>query len=230
MKEIQATVDLVIFTIQEQALRVLLVKRANLPDKGKWSLPGGFIHIDEDKDLDRAALRVLKSKTGVDSPYLEQLITIGNQTRDPRGWSLTVVYFALINSNAIKLMPGINTQEVSWVPIIKHNKVSNSLAFDHNNILKIAIERLRSKTEYSALPIHLLPETFTLPDLQEIYEMILDRPIDKSAFRRRISDSKILIKVKGEFQSGGSRPAQCYRLKTGVRQHFFPRAITSGIH
>jgi len=228
MANIQVTIDTVIFTIRNESLQVLLVKRGITPDKGKWSLPGGFIHDEEDQDLEQAALRILKSKTGVESPYMEQIASIGNRKRDPRNWSLTVVYFSLINSDSIQLISGTNTSDVSWFPIVK-NKIKADLAFDHNHILQTVIDRLRSKTEYSALPVHLLPERFTFPELQHIYEIILGRPIDKSAFRRRISDANILVKVKGEFQSKGARPAQCYRLKSGIRQHFFPRTITSGI-
>ena len=221
------TVDTIIFTIKDQTLQVLLVKRAKHPAKGKWALPGGFIHIDEDNDLEAAALRVLKNKTGVETPYVEQLISVGNKNRDERGWSVTIVYFALINSDAIILSESKNTDEATWHPIMK-NTVDVELTFDHKFLLHNSIERLRAKTEYSALPVHLLPEKFTLPELQRTYETILDRPIDKSGFRRRITDAKILEEITGEFQNDGNRPAQLYLLKKGTRQHFFPRTITSG--
>lgn len=221
------TVDTVIFTVKDGALQVLLVKRNDHPAKGKWALPGGFLRLDTDRHLEHAALRILKSKTGVDSPYLEQLMTVGNRKRDPRGWSVTVVYFALINSEAIELLSGGNTDDVAWCPIVD-NSVKRALAFDHKSLLSEAIDRLRAKTEYTALPVHMLPEQFTLTDLQRTFEIILARPIDKSAFRRRIRDADILEEIEGAFRGGANRPAQLYRLKTGSQQHFFPRTITSG--
>ncbi len=221
------TVDTVIFTVKDTQLQVLLVKRNDHPALGKWALPGGFIRLQEDADLDAAALRILKTKTGVASPYVEQLMTVGNKQRDPRGWSVTVVYFALINSDAIDLSVGGNSDAVAWFPITD-NAVSATLAFDHDLLLENALQRLRAKTEYSALPVHLLPEQFTLGDLQKTFEIILGRPIDKSAFRRRINDAAILEEIVGAVRGGANRPAQLFRLKDGTRQHFFPRTITSG--
>lgn len=221
------TVDTVIFTLKDGQLQVLLVRRNDHPAQGRWAMPGGFLRLNEDRDLEQAALRILKAKTGVASPYVEQLLTVGNSKRDPRGWSVTVVYFALINSEAIELSKGGNADEVAWFPI-HGESVSESLAFDHTHLLQQAVERLRAKAEYTALPVHLLPEQFTLTDLQRTFETLLGRPIDKSAFRRRINDADILEEVDGVFRGGANRPAQLYRLKDGTRQHFFPRIITSG--
>ena len=222
------TVDTVIFTVKEGQLQVLLVRRNDHPALGLWAIPGGFLRLNEDRDLEQAALRILKAKTGVASPYVEQLLTVGNNKRDPRGWSVTVVYFALINSDAIELSKGGNADEVAWFPV-NGESVNEALAFDHGQLLQQAVERLRAKAEYTALPVHLLPEQFTLTDLQRTFETILGRPIDKSAFRRRINDADILEELEGAFRGGANRPAQLYRLKSGTRQHFFPRIITSGV-
>lgn len=222
------TVDTVIFTVKDNYLQVLLLRRNEHPAKGQWALPGGFIQLKQDIDLEHAALRVLRAKTGVASPYVEQLMTVGNGHRDPRGWSVTVVYFALINSESIELVRGGNADEVAWFPI-QGEAVGKRLAFDHAALVQTAVQRLRAKAEYTALPVHLLPEQFTLTDLQRTFETLLDRPIDKSAFRRRITDANILDEIPGAFRSGANRPAQLYRLKSEARQHFFPRIITSGV-
>ena len=153
------TVDLVIFSIIDQALQVLLVRRGDHPFKGRWALPGGFIDIGQDADLEAAALRKLKEKTAVTSPYLEQLATVGGPTRDPRGWSVTVVYFALIEGEGEPLGP-----DARWTAV--EGGIPSTLAFDHQSLFDKALARLRNKVAYTALPVHLLPPTFTLTDLQ----------------------------------------------------------------
>src|SRR4030095_14979988 len=176
------TIDVVILTLREGQLQVLLMKRGAEPFAGSWALPGGDIHPEEDADLDAAARRILHAKAGIRTPYMEQLQGFGDAKRDPRGWTATFAYFALIGSDALVLKEGANAEEVAWRQI-KGERVETPLAFDHARILAAAVSRLRSKVEYTSLSAHLLPAKFTLPDLQKIYEQILGRPLDHSALR-----------------------------------------------
>ena len=218
------TIDLVILTLREGHLQVLLMKRGAEPFAQRWALPGGYIHPEEDADLDAAARRILHAKTGVRTPYIEQLQAFGDGQRDPRGWTATFAYFALIASDALVLKQGANAEEVAWWQI-KGKQVDTPLAFDHARILVAAVSRLRSKVEYTSLPAHLLPAKFTLPDLQKVYEQILGRQLDKSAFRKRMAEAAFLEPVAGEKRPASNRPAQLYRIKRGRGTIFFDRTI-----
>jgi ADP-ribose pyrophosphatase YjhB (NUDIX family) len=219
-----ATVDLAIFALSESGLDVLLMRRGAAPFAGSWALPGGWIHVDEDADLEAAARRVLREKTGVETPYLEQLQSFGSATRDPRGWSASIAYVALIAADRVSLRQGANAADVAWQPI-EGEGVAAALAFDHALILKTAITRLRNKVEYTTLPVHLLPMGFTLTELQSVYERILGRRIDKSAFRKRVAEADFVEPVPGEMRRASNRPAQIYRLKPGCSTIFFDRTI-----
>jgi 8-oxo-dGTP diphosphatase len=199
----RVTVDIVIFTIQSGTLKVLLVKRAAAPFRGQFAIPGGFVH--EDEDLDKAALRELREETGVADVYLEQLYSFGDVGRDPRGRVITVAYFALISAHR-PLRAGTDAAEAEWWPMDQ----LPTLAFDHAAILNYALERLRNKLEYTTVGFQLLPEKFTLTELQEVYEAILGKDLDKRNFRRKLSLLKIL-KPLPEYRRGGQRPAQLYR-------------------
>jgi len=199
----EVTVDIVIFTIQEEVLRVLLVKRRIPPFVGQFAIPGGFVH--EDEDLDQAALRQLREETGVSDVYLEQLYSFGQPNRDPRGRVVTVAYFALVSA-VRQIKAGSDAAEAAWYPM---NDLP-PLAFDHATILNYALERLRNKLEYTTVGFQLLPEKFTLTELQEIYEAILGKRLDKRNFRRKMAVLKIL-KPLSEYRRGGQRPAQLYR-------------------
>jgi 8-oxo-dGTP diphosphatase len=220
------TVDVVIFSAPEDALRVLLVRRPSgeaEPYPGKWALPGGFVNVDVDTTLEACAARKLTEKTGVSSPYLEQLGSWGGSDRDPRGWSATHVYFALIPAEHIRLERGANAAEVAWFDVDDVVE-SADLAFDHSSILATAIERLRSKVEYTSLPAFLVPEPFSLPQLQRVYEIVLGRSIDKSGFRTRMLTADFL--VEGGYLDGTSnRPAMGYRLKDRSMPVVFPRTF-----
>ncbi|WMW80304.1 NUDIX domain-containing protein [Undibacterium cyanobacteriorum] len=220
------SVDLVIFTVREERLHVLLVKRADHPFMGQWSLPGGFIDVHKDKNLEATALRKLKEKTGVKAPYLEQLQGFGSKTRDPRGWSSTFVYFALIPSDLVELSQGSAVDAVQWFPIAQDQPLPH-LAFDHTEILEVALQRLYNKVEYSSLAAHLLPAEFTLSELQQMYQLILGRPLDKSAFRKRIKEGDFLEELNGQFRYGSNRPAQLYRLKQGLGLVYYARSLSS---
>lgn len=209
------SVDIVIFTVREQALEVLLVKRKEHPSQGKWALPGGFIDLKTDRSLDDTAFRKLKEKTGAQAPYLEQVITVGNGKRDPRGWSVTVVYMALVAQESLKME--VDNENVRWASV---EDPALKLAFDHNAILRSCLERLRNKVLYTSLPVKLLPESFTLTELQKTFETILNTSLQKKAFRRRILDSGILEET-GDMQVGKMRPAILYRVKPEGEHHQF---------
>jgi len=223
-----ATVDVLIFTVVDDALKVLLVQRpsdTNEPHPGLWALPGGFVNVDLDADLEACARRKLREKTGVASPYLEQLGSWGSATRDPRGWSATHAYFALIPSDGVTLAKGANAADVAWFTVDDPHLARKKLAFDHGAILRAGIERLRSKVEYTSLPAYLLPEPFTLPQLQRTYEIVLGRPVDKSGFRTRMLAADFLVEV-GIVESDSNRPPMGYRLKDRDTPVFFPRTFS----
>jgi 8-oxo-dGTP diphosphatase len=202
------TVDVVIFTVADDALQVLLVQRPTAgsePFPGRWALPGGFVDVGRDADLPACARRKLMEKTGVDSPYLEQLGSWGSAARDPRGWSATHVYFALFAVDELLRGP--------------------ALAFDHGEILRAAVERLRGKVEYTSLPAFLLPEPFTLPQLQQAYEVVLGRPVDKSGFRTRMVSAGFLVEA-GPVEGTSRRPAMGYRLADRSAPVVFPRTFS----
>ena len=222
------TVDVVIFTVRDEALQVLLVQRPDEPGEpfaSRWALPGGFVDRHCDRDLESCARRKLVEKTGVEAPYLEQLGSFGNATRDPRGWSATHVYFALMASVDVAVRPGANTPDSRWFTV-RGEGVRENLAFDHAELLRAALSRLRSKVEYTSLPAFLMPGEFTLTQLQRIYEVILGRELEKKAFRTRILAADILEAVPRR-QSGANRPAQLYRLKRRRQAHIFSRPFGS---
>lgn len=221
------TVDVVIFTVLQDALNVLLVQRPNASDEpypGLWALPGGFVDVDRDQSLEACAQRKLKEKTAVDTPYLEQLGSWGNATRDPRGWSATHVYFALIPAEHVVLAKGANAADVAWYAVAGQG-VAPKLAFDHATILDAALTRLRNKVEYTSLPAYLLPQEFTLSELQHMYQIVLQRRIEKSAFRARVLAAGLVKPVKNKMREGANRPAQLYRLAKPGELVFFPRTF-----
>ena len=218
------SVDLAIFALPADGLEVLLARRGTEPFADHWALPGGWIHIDEDESLEAAARRVLSDKTGIAAPYFEQVGVFGDGKRDPRGWSLSVTYMALIAQDAVSLQHGGNMTDVAWHPIAG-DRMAEPLAFDHAAILKAALTRLRNKVEYTTLPAHLLPKAFTLSELQAVYERLLGRLLDKSAFRKRIAEVDFIEPIAGGMRRGSNRPAQLYQLKQARSTVFFDRTI-----
>lgn len=221
------TVDVVIFSASEKALEVLLVRRPKSVDEpypNMWALPGGFINTELDADLEACALRKLREKTGVVAPYLEQLGSWGSAKRDPRGWSATHAYFALISADDVQPSNRhVAASETQWFAI-DGSRVKERLAFDHNEIVKAAVSRLRSKVEYTSLPAFLMPTEFTLSELQRIHEILLGRSLEKKAFRTRMLATNLLEAVPRK-REGTNRPAQLYRLKNKRRPIYFARAI-----
>ena len=203
----ELTVDVVIFTLREERLNVLLVRRARPPFQGHWALPGGFVKMNE--PLENAAARELEEETGVQGAYLEQLYTYGDPERDPRGRVVSVAYFALLPKNALALAEaGSDATQLGWFPA----DAAPELAFDHSQILVYALRRLRYKLEYSAVGFQLLPDVFSLSELQHTYEIVLGVPLDKRNFRRRILQAGI-IEPTLQVRSGEGRPAKLYRYR-----------------
>jgi 8-oxo-dGTP diphosphatase len=201
------TTDVVIFSLRQDDLKVLLIRRAAPPFKGRWAIPGGFVNPNE--SLDQAALRELEEETGVRDMYLEQLYTFGAPRRDPRGRVITVAYFALV-ADDIAPRAGDDAAEAVWQSVYD----LPDLAFDHADILKYALQRLRYKLEYTSIGFELLPNEFTLTELQTAYEIVLGEKLDKRNFRRRILEAGVLTETNRYRQEGGQgRPARLYRYK-----------------
>jgi 8-oxo-dGTP diphosphatase len=203
--DVQVTVDVVIFSLRNWELNVLLIRRGIPPFEGRWALPGGFIL--EGESLEAAARRELEEETGVRDVYLEQLYTFGDVDRDPRGRVVTVAYYALLTGETSSLRAGTDAGAASWMPARKHPP----LAFDHEQILAYALERLSNKLEYTTVGFQLLPKKFTLRQLQRVYETVLGRPLDKRNFRRKMALLGILTPLDEWVQDGPSRPAQLHR-------------------
>ncbi len=199
------TVDVVMMSLRQRDLQVLLVKRRSWPYEGMWAIPGGFVNIDE--SLEAAAKRELQEETGVQDVYLEQLYTFGDPGRDPRARVITVVYFALIDSERLQVKAADDAVDVGWFSVYN----LPPLAFDHAKILQYALNRLRGKLDYTTIAFNLLPEQFTLRELQRVYEIILHRKLDKRNFRKKILATGILQDTGAKKMEGTHRPAGLYR-------------------
>lgn len=201
-------VDIILFRYHNKELDVLLLQRKNAPFKNAWAVPGGFVRIDE--SVEDAALRELQEETGVKDIYIEQLYTFGDIQRDPRGRVVSIAYFGLINDDIeLTLHRGEEAKDLQWHSV----QQLPQYVFDHNSILEYALLRLRYKVEYTTIGFELLPEKFTLTELQELYQTVLDKEIDKRNFRKKIDALQILHETK-EFRTEGlRRPAKLYTLK-----------------
>lgn len=218
-----SSVDVAIFSLLDSQLQVLLVERDAYPQRGRWALPGGFVDLKRDDSLEATAMRHLAAKTGVAAPWLEQVASFGGPDRDPRGWSLTVLYMALLPASPT--LPHIEqVRDARWWPL--DEALVLQLAFDHRELLLAARERLKNKTAYTALPVYVLDAPFSLPDLQTAFELLLDAPLEKKAFRRRIEDAGLLEDTGLSRPSPGrGRPAALYRPKAASRAHQFSRLL-----
>jgi len=204
------TVDVVLFTFADDELRVLLIKRNRDPFIHHWALPGGFVAPDE--KLEEAAARELYEETHLRGIYLEQLYTFGDPGRDPRGWVISVAYFSIIGSDhARKIHAGDDAGDAAWFNVYDLPQ----LAFDHKRIILYALQRLRYKLEYTGLGFLLLPESFTLSQLQTVYETVLEEKLDKRNFRKKILSLGV-IEETGKMQYGDHRPAKRYRFRSAA--------------
>ncbi len=199
------TVDGVIFGLDPAGLKVLLIQRDRPPFEGRWALPGGFVDMGE--TLDAAARRELAEETGLRDVFLEQLYTFGDPGRDPRGRVVSVAYFALVNLHDRPVAAASDARSAAWfaaddVP---------PLAFDHAGVLEVALARLKGKVRYQPVGFELLPEQFTLGQLQRMYETILDRPLDKRNFRKKILGMDLLADTGEIQQDVAHRAARLYR-------------------
>ena len=205
------TVDMVIFTIEKNELKVLLVKRAIEPAKGAWNLPGGFVIIEE--SLEGAAKRVLRDKTGVGNIYLEQLYTFGDPKRDSRGRVITVAYIALVNFNDVTLKSSKDVLGAEFFSV----KKTPPLAFDHKEILNYALKRLKWKFEYTPVAFSLLEKRFTLAQVLKLYEIVFSDSFDKRNFMKKILSLNILNK-EGIKKDVSHRPPMLYSLKKNISE------------
>jgi 8-oxo-dGTP diphosphatase len=211
-KNPRLTVDLVIFALHQEELSVLLVKRQQAPFAHHWTLPATEVDTQQDVNLEYTVKRKLKELTALETPYVEQVQTLGNQNRDPRGWSVTVVYYSLVSHADPKM---------HWTPLKAALKMP--LAFDHQQIIESALQRFQNKALYTSLPIFLLPAEFTLTELQKAYEAVLGFKMEKKSFRRRLQDAGFLQET-GNIRRAKHWPASLYRL-THLQPYYFARII-----
>ena len=198
------TVDIVLFTVIDNLLKVLLIQRRQPPYEHMWAIPGGFIHMGE--TLEEAASRRLREETTVEHIYLEQLGSFGAPSRDPRARVITVAYYALVSAEKLHLTASANAQDVAWFNV----EELADLAFDHTEIVNKALIKLKDNLETSTVAFQLLPENFTLTELQRVYELILGKTLDKRNFRKKILASDVLRETHETKMDGYHRPAQLY--------------------
>ena len=198
------TVDCVVFGLDDEDLKVLLIQRDLEPFEGRWALPGGFVHVDE--SLEDAARRELEEETGISEVFLEQLYTIGTLGRDPRERVVTVAYYALVKLGDHTVQAATDARNAAWFSVDD----LPPLAFDHDGIFAMALERLRGKVRYQPIGFELLPKKFALRQLQHLYEAVLDRPLDKRNFRKKIMKMGILVDLDQIETDVAHRAARLY--------------------
>lgn len=213
------TVDIVVLSILDNELKVLLIRRKAHPFRGRWALPGGFVSVgdaydDQGEDLEQAARRELAEETGLaeGSVFLEQLYTFGDAYRDPRTRIITVAYYALVKPDlAPQVSAGSDAAEAEWHAV--GDLPALELAFDHERILQVALERVRGKLDYSDIAYELVPDSFTIGELRSVHERIEGRKLDRGNFRRRfnraLEDGR--IEQTTQLRPTSARPAKLYR-------------------
>ncbi|MEM1227751.1 MAG: NUDIX domain-containing protein [Planctomycetota bacterium] len=199
------TVDCVVFGLDDTDLKVMLIQRDLAPFRGKWALPGGFVRVDE--SLENAARRELQEETGLEKVFLEQLYTYGDVKRDPRERVVTVAWYALVRLSDHRVMAATDARDAAWFGLHDLPK----LAFDHDRILRAAHQRLQGKVRYEPIGFELLPKKFTLTQLQKLYEIVLDREIDKRNFRKKILRMDVLHELDEVETDVAHRAARLYR-------------------
>jgi len=201
------TIDCVVFglDLKESALKVLLIERNLAPFKNMYALPGGFVQKKE--TIEAAAVRELKEETGIENVFLEQLYTFGEPGRDPRGWVVTVAYYALVSPEQHAIRAGSDAGSAAWISV----QETPPLAFDHRRILDAALARLRGKVTYAPVGFELLPKRFTISQLQKLYEIILERELDSRNFRKKILSMNLLHELDEWQRDVPHRAARLYR-------------------
>ncbi|SEC82881.1 8-oxo-dGTP diphosphatase [Tenacibaculum sp. MAR_2009_124] len=207
-QNIRVAVDAVVFGYEQKELSILLIKRGVEPFKGSWALPGGLVL--EDESLEHAVQRELQEETGVTIDYLEQLYTFGIPERDPRNRVVSVTYFGLVSPNHFKISADTDADDVAWFSI---NKLPD-LAFDHDRILAMALERLKNKINYQPIGFELLKKEFPFSDLENLYQTILNKKIDRRNFRKKILSFGILTETDKIHQPSSGRPAKLFKFNT----------------
>lgn len=205
-QEIKVSVDAVVFGYdQENGLSVLLIKRRNEPFQKMWALPGGLVLNGE--SLDDAVNRELREEAGIDVNYLEQLYTFGSPERDPRNHAISISYFGLVRPQDFQLAAHTDAEDVAWFNVKKLPK----LAFDHKKIIDVAIKRLRGKITYEPIGFELLDKEFPFSDLENLYQTLLDREIDRRNFKKKIISLGILEELDETIQRKSGRPARLFK-------------------
>jgi 8-oxo-dGTP diphosphatase len=199
------TVDAVVFGLDDEDLKVLLVRRDLPPFQGKWALPGGFVRVEE--SLEDAVRRELQEETGVDRVFLEQLYTFGAVDRDPRERVVTVAYYALVKLSDYRIKAATDARDAAWFAVSE----ARGLSFDHDRIVATALERLKGKVRYQPIGFELLPPQFTLSQLQRLYQTILEKPLDKRNFRKKILGMDLLVALEEVQKDVAHRAARLYR-------------------
>ncbi len=203
--DIQLTIDVVVFTVDHDGLKVLLIRRSREPFAGQLALPGGFMWQGETALA--AATRLLHDKAGVSDVFMEQLYTFDQPERDPRGRIVSMTYYALVPVSRLQIVTGPGTE----APALYAARSVTGLAFDHERIVHYAISRLQSKLAYTNAAYSLLPDRFTLSQLQRLYEVVLDRSLDKRNFRKKYLSLGLIESTKQQLSGGRHRPAELYR-------------------
>jgi 8-oxo-dGTP diphosphatase len=205
-QNIKVAVDAIVFGYSHNQLMVLLIRRKYGELKGQWALPGGFVKDDE--GLDTAVVRELQEEAGISVSFLEQLYTFGDQVdRDPRFRVISVAYFALVNPSRLVLKADTDADDAQWFPI----QELPVLAFDHADIIRMAVARLQSKLKYQPIGFDLLPEQFLFSDLEQLYATILNQDIDRRNFRKKILSLGVVEETTQKVQQQSGRPAMLFR-------------------
>ncbi len=213
-QNIVIAVDIVILTIKDGLLKVLLTKRTLEPYNHMYSIPGGL--VENKISLENSAKNILTRDTSISDVYLEQLYTFGDVNRDKRGRTISVAYYALIDSSKLNLIPSKKYDDINWFSLSEIKKLK--FAFDHDKIIAQALDRIKNKIEYTNIAFQLLPEKFTLAELQEVYETILETKIDKRNFRKKIAELDMVIELNEYKKQGRMRPAQYYKFKERTKE------------